>query len=195
MKTVKLESAKIPKMMSDLIHSNQFLKIFSIISSMITLSLVIVHLMQMYQGPVVITLNQKAEVLTQDSLPKAEVEIEKALREYIKLRYFWSPKTVNSNLKEAQVFILPNFAKVYEEAMAGVVKFSKEKMVSQKVYPEVIEVNLAKKVAFVRGDRITAFQNIRATGELKLTLYFESGMRTEKNPWGVYISKVQEEAQ
>ncbi len=30
---------------------------------------------------------------------------------------------------------------------------------------------------------------IRAAGGLNLKLHFESGLHTEKNPWGVYITR------
>jgi hypothetical protein len=40
---------------------------------------------------------------------------------------------------------------------------------------------------------VTSIQGLKAAGNLKLELTFESGSRTEGNPWGLYISKEREE--
>lgn len=42
------------------------------------------------------------------------------------------------------------------------------------------------------GDRITSIQSLKAAGDLKLELGFESGPRTFVNPWWVFISKEKE---
>lgn len=76
--------------------------------------------------------------------------------------------------------------------MQNVVRFSSERMVSQRVYPGEIQVDLKKGLATISGDRITSIQGLKAAGDLKLELSYESGPRTTLNPWGVYISKERE---
>jgi hypothetical protein len=47
--------------------------------------------------------------------------------------------------------------------------------------------------ALITGDRVTSIQGLKAAGNLKLQLTFESGQRTKENPWGIYITKEKEE--
>lgn len=122
-------------------------------------------------------------------MPKPEVEIERAIREYLKFRYNWEPKTIANNVSKAEAFILPGTRKAYSSAMESVVRFSAEKLVVQRVYPERILIDLKKNVATIRGDRITEIQGMKAAGDLRLQLSLDFGARTVANPWGVYVAK------
>lgn len=76
--------------------------------------------------------------------------------------------------------------------MQNVIRFSVDKIVAQRAYPVEIRVDLKKGVAVIEGDRITSIQGLKAAGDLRLELGFESGPRTGQNPWGVYVSKEKE---
>jgi hypothetical protein len=140
----------------------------------------------------VIAFNQTAQVMKSGDLPKPEIEIEAAIRHYLDLRYNWTPATIGKQIKLAENFIQSKQEKQYETSTGNVVKFSTEKQVSQRIFPNAIEINLAKGTAKISGDRMSIFQGLRAAGELKITLEFEMGTRSIENPWGIYITKESE---
>lgn len=191
--SVKLTAAKLPKMLSDLSHSNQFLKVFSISTiGVLTIALVLIFVLSS-KDPLVLTLTPNGEKLESIELPKPEDQIRAAVNRYLEKRYKWQPENVKQKLSEAEAFVLPASKTAFQGAVAKVIKFSTEKLVSQKIYPEKIDVSLEKKTVFITGDRITTIQGMKAAGNLRLELSFESGPRTEKNPWGLYIAKEREE--
>lgn len=189
---VQIKSLKLPKLLSDLTHSNQFLKMFSISMSAITgLALVLIFVLAT-RPPVVLTLNANAQPIIQVSLPSPELEIQAAMRHYLELRYQWTPENVRQKLSAAQSMIHASAMKAYLGAVGNVVKFSTEKQVSQRVNATNLSVDLARKIVQIVGDRITAIQSLKAAGDLKLELSFESGPRTRDNPWGIYVTKERE---
>lgn len=190
---IKLQATKLPKMLSDLSHSNQFLKVFSI-STLGILALTIALLLSMTnRAPIILTLSPAGEALDRTELPKPEDQVRAAINRYLDKRYKWQPENVKQKMMEAQAFVLPASQKAFQGAIANVVRFSTEKLVSQRVFPDKIDVNLDKKTAFITGDRMTMIQNLKAAGNLRLELSFESGPRTRENPWGLYITKEREE--
>ena len=192
-KNIQLKLARLPKALGDLAHSNQFLKISALVSYCFCLLMMGLAFYQSSKPPVVLPLAPDGSVYQIVGPPKPENEIMTAVREYIERRYKWEPQTVVKKLAQSEVFVLPQSRKAFEMATANVVKFSVEKAVSQRVYPDKIMVSLEKKTVAISGDRFTAIQGLRAAGELKLELTFESGPRTAQNPWGVYITKEREE--
>lgn len=42
------------------------------------------------------------------------------------------------------------------------------------------------------GDRIMSIQTLKAAGDLKLELVFESSQRSNENPWGIYFTRERE---
>jgi len=191
---IHLKNSNLPKMIGDLMHSNQFLKIFSLAAlAMTTLSLVVISF-AIHKEPIVLTLIPNGNIIEKSSShPKAQDQVDTAIRHYLDLRYHWEPGNVQTQIKSAESFVLKGAQKAYESATTPIIKFSTDKLVSQRVYPDQIVINLEKNTASVTGDRLTDIQGMRAAGNLKLTLYFESGPRTEANPWGIYISKEKEE--
>ena len=183
-KPINLQAAKLPRMIADLMHSKQFLKVFSLSATILVMAT---------KDPLVITLGPDGKAFERTVIPKAEDQIREGIKRYLEKRYQWEPENVVKKLKESESFIQPTSLKAFQAAVANVAKFSVEKIVSQKVYPDKIDVDLQKKTAFVTGDRITYIQGLRAAGKLKLELTFDSGARTEQNPWGLYIAKEREE--
>lgn len=182
-----------PKQISDLMNSNQFLKIFAVAALGLSVISMVTLLILGNKPPLVITLSENANIVTQlKKLPSAETEIEQAAKKYISLRYKWEASNVAKNLDLASYFIHPSSKKAYLSAISNVIKFSSEKQVLQRAYANEVVVNLQSKTVTVTGDRMTSIQGMMATGPLKVELTFESGDRTKENPWGVYFVKEKE---
>lgn len=192
-KSVNLKMRSLPKVISELTHSNQFLKVFSLSAVVLIFMVLGVIMVMATKEPIVITLGPDGKAIERTVLPKAEDQIREGVKRYLEKRYQWEPESVTKKLKESEEFITPQALKAFQGAMANVGKFSTEKIVSQKVYPEKIEVDLKKNTALITGERVTSIQGLKAAGNLKLELSFESGPRTQNNPWGLYISKEREE--
>jgi len=192
-KSVNLKMPSLPKMMSELAHSNQFLKVFSLSAVVLVFMVLGVILVMATKEPMVITLGPDGKAIERTVLPKAEDQIREGIKRYLEKRYQWEPENVIKKLKESEEFITPQALKAFKGAVSNVAKFSTEKIVSQKVYPEKIEIDLKKNTALITGERVTSIQGLKAAGNLKLELSFESGPRTQNNPWGIYISKEREE--
>lgn len=192
-KPIGLKTAQLPKMIGELWHSNQFLKMFSVTALVLVFMALGVILVMSIKEPLVITLGPDGKAIERTVLPKAEDQIREGIKHYLEKRYQWEPENVIKKLKESEQFISPQALKAFQGGVANVAKFSTEKIVSQKVYPEKIEINLKNQTALIMGERLTSIQGLKAAGNLNLELTFESGPRTEGNPWGLYISKEREE--
>lgn len=193
MDTKQLKNSQFPKMLSDLSHTNQFLKIFSMVTLCLVLASFFVIFSLTNQESVILTLTPEGKILEKTKMPKAEDLIREGINRYLEKRYTWVPSDVQKKLADSSFFVSPTSQKAFGEAMANIIHFSLEKQVAQKVYPSNIEINLKDGTALVTGDRVTAIQGLKAAGNLKLQLSFESGPRTKENPWGIYITKEKEE--
>lgn len=193
LKLIKLKSTELPRKLGELMHSNQFLKLFSIASLFLVGLMLIAVIVMATKEPTVITLNVDGVKLEKTSLPKAEDQIREGIKRYLEKRYQWEPENVIKKLKESEEFITPKALRAFQDAVSNVAKFSVDKVVSQKIYPSDIKVDLKNQTALITGDRLTSIQGLKAAGNLKLELTFESGPRTKENPWGLYISKEREE--
>lgn len=184
---------RFPKQIAELMHSNQFLKGFSILALLVALAAAATSILVGTKQPIVLTLSPSGqEQAASSELPKPELQVEQAVRRYIDLRYKWEPSNVQKKLGMASAFIHETSQKAFQGAIANVIRFSTEKQVTQRAYPEMVKVNLTNKTVQISGDRITAIQGIMAAGPLKIELSFESGQRTKENPWGIYITKEKE---
>jgi hypothetical protein len=193
MEKIRMKAASFPKLFAELSHSNQFLKIFSVISLAVAILAGLLAIMVSTKDPIVLSLTPSAETFEASEMPRPEDEVRMAARAYIKKRYNWEPSNVLVHLKEAEAFVLPNSLKAYRSAAMNVARFSTEKLVEQRAYPNVINVNLEKRAVIVQGDRITSIQGLKAAGDLRLELAFETGPRTKGNPWGIYVNREREE--
>lgn len=188
----KLQLPKLPKALGELAHSNQFLKVSVLVSYGISILMVALALILSRRAPVVLAFTPSATLYDTIAMPKPEDEIIQGVKAYVEHRYRWEPKTVAANLRLSEVFILPQNRRAFEAATAEVIRFSTEKGVLQRAYPSQILVDVDKKVALVVGDRVTAIQGLKAAGDLRLELSFDSGPRTRENPWGIYFTKDRE---
>jgi hypothetical protein len=190
--TIHLKNSNIPKMLASLVYKNELLKFFAI-TAMFTSILVMIVLTQLVsKKPVVIPINDSGEYLNQGTMPKPELEVRRAINAYIELRYKWDPKNVDTKLKSAENFIAPQSLKAYRAQIANVARFSKEKLVTQKIYPNDVLVDLESHKVRITGDRLTSVQGLKAAGDLTLELEYQGGDRSKENPWGILITKEKE---
>lgn len=189
---VKFKAGAFPKMLADLSHSNQFLKMFAVGSLALSLVLSALVFVAFARKPIVIAMTESAEILRQVELPKPESEVRQAILAYVERRYNWTSQTVDQQLERAQLFIASANMQSFLQGISNVKRFSKEKVVTQRAYASNVAVDLKRGVALVLGDRITEIQGMRAAGGLSLELSFQSGPRTSSNPWGIYIFKESE---
>lgn len=192
-KSIQLRMPRLPEALGNLAHSNQFLKVAVFFSYGIVLLLLCLVTYLMTRPPLILALAPDASSYQRVSMPSAEQEVMAAVRAYMELRYKWEPKSVVKRLEAARAFILPETRKAFEGGIAGVIKFSLEKDVSQRAYADKILVDLEKRTASISGDRVTVIQGMKAAGDLRMQLTYISGPRTAQNPWGVYIAKEKEE--
>ena len=193
MNTKKLYSSQYPKMLANLSQSNQFYKLFSLIALLFALISLVIATSLINKDPIVLTLTTEGKVLEKAQPTKVEDLTREAISHYLEKRYSWEPSNIQEKLKDSSYFISPTSQKAFAVAMENITRFSKEKQVTQKVYPSKIVVNVADGTVLITGDRVTSVQGLKAAGNLKLQLSFESGKRTELNPWGIYITKEKEE--
>jgi len=188
----QVKGATWPRMIAELSHLNQYLKVFSLASLTLLFLMTVLCVLTTRKPPLVLAFSEAGNVLRAGALPKAEDEIREAVTGYLALRYRWTAKDVITQLTAAEAFIGPAALKTYRVAMAGVARFAIEKQIEQRVYPGRIEIDSQGKTAQVEGDRITVVQALRAATPLRLLLKFEYGTRTRENPWGIYITQEKE---
>ena len=188
-----MKTSALPKMLADLSHSNQFLKVFSLGLTLLCALIIVLATIMSSHEPIVLALGVTAQPLEEVKPPKPEDEIARAMMAYVEKRYKWEPANVVKNLKDAEAFVWLPALSLYRTAAANVARFSSEKSVTQKVYAEKPVVDLGKKTVSFTGDRVTSIQGLKVAGDLRLELSFDSGPRTKENPWGVYVTKEKEE--
>jgi len=190
--THPLKGAFVPRMIAELSHLNQYLKVFSLSSLALLFLMTTLCVLMTHKPPIVIAFTESGSALAAGTLPKAEDQIREGVKAYLELRYKWTPKDVPAKLAAADAFIGSASLKTYRLAMMGVSRFAIEKQVEQRIFPDRITVDLEKQTARITGDRITVAQALRAATPLQLWLKFESGPRTRENPWGLYFTQEKE---
>ena len=187
MKTV-LTNVKYPKIVMALAEQNHFLKIltYSSLGLMALMSLVLVYALK--KGPEVIALDNTGEVARIER-DLTDLQVRAAVKEYLSRRYVWDPQSVGVQIKKSEAFIYPALIASFQKSMVEVQKFVKDKKVSQRLYPQKMDVDFKTKTIKVTADRITEFDSLKAATVLKLKLSFDTDDRTVTNPWGIYITK------
>jgi hypothetical protein len=190
---IRLHASQYPKAMKEFAEENLTLKFLcgALLAVFALMLLLVLYLVK--QGPTVIALDGTGEV-SRIETKITDIQIESAIREYIKHRYSWDEKTVTAEISKAKFFVLPSLVSAFERSMVETQKYVREKKVRQRVYPKSILVDLKEKTTTVLADRITEFDNLKAASEMRLVFQFTIENRTVVNPWGVYITKETEEA-
>ncbi len=190
---IRLHASQYPKAMREFAEENLNLKFLcgALLALFALMLMLVLYLVK--QGPTVIALDGTGEVSRVET-KITDIQIEAAIKEYIKHRYSWDEKTVATEIGKAKFFVLPSLVAAFERSMVETKKYVREKKVRQRVYPKAISVDLEEKSATVLADRITEFDNLKAATEMRLVFQFAIESRTIVNPWGVYITKETEEA-
>lgn len=190
---IVLQTSSFPKAMREFAEENLNLKFLcGVLLAIVTLMLLLV-LFLVKQGPMVIALDGSGEI-SKIETKITDLQVEAAVKEYIKHRYSWDEKTVIQEIGKAKFFVLASLAPAFEKSMQETYKFVKEKKVRQRVYPKSVSVDFKEKKVTILADRITEFDNLKAATEMRLSFQFLIDDRTVVNPWGVYITKETEEA-
>lgn len=192
-KKIKIRCSEFPLKLGELNHSTQVFKLLSFVSLGLLGLAIAALVLLVTKEPTVITLNTEAVHLERTTLPRAEDQVREGIKRYLEKRYQWDSETVVNRLKESEEFIAQKAMGAFRLAVSNVARFSIDKVVSQKIYPSDIKIDLKNQTALITGDRVTSIQGLKAAGNLKLELTFESGPRTKLNPWGIYILKEREE--
>ena len=190
--TIHIQNTNIPKMFASLTYKNALLKFFAVTAMFTTILVTTVLTQTVSKKPIVIPLGESGEYLNVGAMPKPESEVRRAINAYLDLRYKWEPKNVDAQLKSAESFIAPQSLKAYRTQIVNVARFSKEKLVTQKIYPNDIAVDLETHKVRITGDRLTSIQGLKAAGDLTLELEYQGGDRSKENPWGIFITKEKE---
>lgn len=184
----KLEKSNYPKLVTDLAYQNHFLKklVYGLILAMILTALLLVY--ELKKAPEVIALDPSGTIASVSSELHTS-HVESAVKKYLEYRYSWNPKDVDQKLKKAEDFVLPQLATSFRRSLLETIKFVKDRNVTQRVYPQKIEVDLKKKTVQVLADRFTEFDALKAATVLKLVLNFDVDSPSNTNPWGIYLTK------
>jgi len=123
--SITLKAARFPRIVSDLMHSNQFLKRFSIASLVVSALSVFSLLLTTNRPPLILTLSGSGESIPRIDTASPEDHIKAAVKKYISLRYLWSPEDVKANLAASKSFVPPKSIKAFESSTSQVANFSK----------------------------------------------------------------------
>lgn len=183
-----LTSVSYPKVVTDLATQNYFLKILSYSLLGIMSLLLVLLIYSVKRGPQVIALETSGEpAIVETKL--TDLQVKRAITEYLKYRYTWSDQNVATQLKKAQSFVFPSLTDSFKKSMTEIQKFVLEKKVNQRLYPQKIDVDFKTKTISVLADRFTEFESLKAATVLKVKFFFDTDDRTPTNPWGVYVTK------
>lgn len=185
---IKLDKPLYPKLVTDLASQNHYLKILSY--SLIGLSVLLIILLafSFRKGVEVIALDPTGTVASVSQELHSQ-HVESAVKEYLQHRYTWTPETIQSELKKAEAFIQPSLTSSFQKSMVEVQKFVKDKKVTQRIYPQKIEVSLKEKTVVVIADRITDFDSLKGATTLRTKINFDLDSPTNANPWGIFFTK------
>lgn len=189
----KLEGTKLPQILAELRHANQFLKVYAVGSTILTALSLCLCFLSISKESQVVVLSANGSRIAIDDRPDPNTQVSTALSEYVRFRYTWDSKSIKQQLASAKNFVRSSALKSFDSNMVEVEKFAAERNVTQRGYAASIDVDFRKQSAIVKGDRVTSIEGLTAAGQLNLVLEFESGPRTKANPWGVYVVRERSE--
>lgn len=170
---------------------NRFLKyLLLVLSGLTTLLLVSVCALALKSTPVVL-LTPETSVLLIPTRPDGkalERELIRIIKEYLTKRHNWTFSSIESQVKEAQRLVAPEFREKFLIGLQEQIRLAKDKEVSQRLYPDDPKIDLKAKTAVVAAERILIINEIRAGQAMTFELGFNFGARTEANPEGIYIT-------
>jgi hypothetical protein len=181
-----------PQVWGDLAFQNRWLRLGMMLGLAVTALSLCVSVTQLRRKPTIVALDQCANVITSTESPPIEAEAEKAARKYVDLRYIWGPDTQVSHLTRAKALVASQSLKAFEKTISDLFVFSKGKTIAQRVYLTNVTVDAKENRVHIVGDRFTEIQGLKAATLLRVTLNYQTGLRTLENPWGIYVIKEEE---
>lgn len=170
---------------------NRFLKyLLLVLSGLTTLLLVSVCVLALKSTPVLL-LTPEASVLLMPKAPDGkalERELIRIIKDYLTKRHNWTFSNIESQAKEAQRLIAPEFREKFLIGLQEQIRLAKDKEVSQRLYPDDPKIDFKAKTAVVAAERVLIINGIRAGQAMTFELGFIFGERTEANPEGIYIT-------
>lgn len=191
MNSLKLKSG-FPVIWGDLAYQNQWLKRVALLACLVSMLSLTVAAVLAKRKPQVLVMDPQANIVPVSGQVPIEVEAEKAVRRYVELRYVWQPDTQAKTLPLAKGFVAPTSTKAFDKTVTELVAFSKGRNVAQRVYPTTIIADGKTSRVQVVADRFTEIQGLKAATILRVILTYQTGPRTDANPWGIYIVKEEE---
>lgn len=191
MKPIQIKSG-FPIVWGDLAFQNRWLRVIVMAALAVATISTATSAVLLRRKPVIVTLDQCGSVSLPGEPAPIEVEVEKAVRRYVDLRYSWKPENQAAILNSAKDFVAPQSLKAFEKTASELVTFSKGKNVSQRVYVTSTAVDAKASRIQVAADRFTEIQGLKAATALRVTLTYQTGPRTYENPWGIYVVKEEE---
>ena len=169
---------------------NQFLKFLLLIFFLIIFGLSICVGVLVTSGTKVIALTENQTLSLGETRPSPEqiqLEVKRAIVNYIKVRHNWTPASIDQNTIAATNFIDERERKKFFMSVKEQIREAKEKKITQKFYPSQVDCKADNK-AIVTGDRILIVDGFRVSQEMSFELTYEKEKRTNENREGVYIT-------
>lgn len=188
-----LASARYPTLVQKFARENFDMKLLTAISLLFAIVCVSTTVVLIKRQPIVVALAENGKVAKTENRT-TELQVQEAVRNYLMHRYSWNESSIAEELKRAESFVDPDLATSFRKSMAETIRYVREKHVTQRVYPreETLKIDFKSKSITLSADRFTEFDTLKAATEMKLTLWFDTGDKTFRNPWGVYIEREQE---
>lgn len=193
MTQIKLRTS-FPHIWGDLAFQNRWLRLGMMLCLGVTAISLCATTLLIRRKPLVLALDQEANVVQLTTSAPIEAEVEKAARKYIDLRYSWGSDNLTGHLARAKAFVASQSIKAFDKTIADLATFSKGKSIAQRAYPTAVSVDTKSARVQIVADRFTEIQGLKAATILRVTLAYQMGPRTLENPWGIYVIK-EEEAQ
>ncbi len=186
-------AATLPRKMAKLLHQNHALKLLTLGAYLVSMMCLAYTVTMSNKGPVIIPLDREgSRVGIVDSMSWTKDMVEEAVKEYLSYRYSWNPKNQSAQMTTTKKFISDGSRSAFDRVAHGLLQFSKDKSVSQRVYLTDIKIDTEKNVATVVADRFNEIQGLKAATVLNVKIYFERGRPSLENPWGFYVTKEEE---
>lgn len=170
---------------------NKFLKyLLLVVSSLTVVLLMVVCVLALKKTPVIL-LDSETSAILFPSAPDGkalERELIRVLKKYLTTRHNWDWLTIETKSKEAANYVASDFREKYFLNTQEQIRLAKEKQVSQRLFPDDPDIDLKRKIAVIKAERVLIINGIRAGQAMTFELAFAFGERTPQNPEGIYIT-------
>lgn len=170
---------------------NRLLKYLLLVFAALSSIQLIVICVLAFKKPLLVSVTNETTKRVEYADPDTDLllrELTRAILNYLKTRHNWDWTTIEARTKEASQYVGSNFREKYLISTQEQIRLAKEKQISQKLFPGEPEIDMKRKTATVRADRILIVSGIRAAQTLSFQISFSIDERTATNPEGVFIT-------